>query len=641
MKLFSAASLAFLLSGASILASPDELCDAGPLHNSSTYSSVCNQIARRAVTTSVNFNAQVEVAALKLKLHRDQGFCSTYLSISPYAATATKFGTATATATAIVPGPTLTQLVRVTVAKTALPKVVTRTTLSVVNYMLTATRTLINVAPTTVTVATVTSLTTVEIPTIVGTVTILTPAIGTVIPRAALQTSTTTTPAARTTVSTPSYLLSTLPTVISRACSRIVTFKTTTIIATRTVTNTITNKASTVRATITDQPVVTPTSTRFVPSISTRTVGTVVVPVTKVSLSTVPATATDIQPTTILIPTSTTIYLPSLITETEVQSTTTVTPTSTTTDLPSTVTETEVQSTTTLDSTTTATDLPSTITDTDVQPTTNVNPTSTTTDMPSTTTETDVQPTTTPLPASTTSELPSTITETDVQPTTNVNPTSTTTDLPNTVTETNVEPTTTPVPTSTTTGLPIPTPSLRRGYLRVRKVSDNSVFGLVRAQLNGVLAYTYTSDISGTGALIVTLPDGWMYGRLMDLSTENGDAIYPRIGVVLAGEGTFFTGNQHALLAPVEHADLEKTTNTHAQNRLGNSGNAESQLWTLNQDLSVTATWVRPVSGGSFAQAPAKLFHNAAVDGFAIVNNLDNFVQNHPEAGALAVLEPG
>ncbi|CAD6918756.1 unnamed protein product, partial [Tilletia controversa] len=77
--------------------------------------------------------------------------------------------------------------------------------------------------------------------------------------------------------------------------------------------------------------------------------------------------------------------------------------------------------------------------------------------------------------------------------------------------------------------------------------------------------------------------------------------------------------------------DLEKTTNTHAQNRLGNSGNAESQLWTLNQDLSVTATWVRPVSGGSFAP----------VDGFAIVNNLDNFVQNHPEAGALAVLEPG
>ncbi|CAD6936869.1 unnamed protein product [Tilletia controversa] len=96
--------------------------------------------------------------------------------------------------------------------------------------------------------------------------------------------------------------------------------------------------------------------------------------------------------------------------------------------------------------------------------------------------------------------------------------------------------------------------------------------------------------------------------------------------------------NNHDDGAP-QPADLEKTTNTHAQNRLGNSGNAESQLWTLNQDLSVTATWVRPVSGGSFAQAPAKLFHNAAVDGFAIVNNLDNFVQNHPEAGALAVLK--
>ncbi|CAD6891080.1 unnamed protein product [Tilletia laevis] len=466
------------------MASPDEVRDAERPHSSSTNGSGRDPIAAHPVTSNVNFNAQVEHAALLLKLHKAQEFCSRYLDINPYAATATTFGTATAPTNP--PGKKLPQTVHVTVTKTAPPNIVTQTTLSVVNQALTATRTRIDVVPTTVTVATITSITTVELPTIVDTVTFFTPAIETVIPRAARPTGTPKASAARITVTAPPYLLGTLPTIISRACSRVVAPKTTTITAPRTATDTIINKASALKATITDEPVVTPTSTLFVPSISTRTVGTVVVPVTETSLSTVPATATDIQPTTIFIPTSTTIYLPR------------------------------------------------------------------------------------------------------------------------------------------------PTPSLSRGYLRIRKVSDDSVIGLVGGQLS-VTRYAYSSTpetSEGGGALVVTLPEGWTYGTLMNFKTENGDSTFPQFGGIGGFVGyDFLSEVGYAWLGPVDHADLGAQTKAHILNPQGfDDLPAESQIWILNQDLSVTATWIQPATRGTSAQAvSATVFYREDLNQFGIVNNLDNF----------------
>ncbi|CAD6970395.1 unnamed protein product [Tilletia controversa] len=266
-------------------------------HNSGIYGSGRHQIQGRGVNGNIN----VKVAVIRLKLHKAQAFCSQYLHISPYAATATKF--VTATKTVKVPGLTSTNTARITVTSTAKAATVTSTTLSVVDSVLTTTTTKIAVVPTTVTVDTVTSLSTVEVPTIVGTVTVFTSAAATVIPRDERKKP--------CTVKIPQYLEGARPATISCACSKIVTLKTTTVTATRTATRAITKPASTITATVTKVSVVTPTSTVRVPSISTRIIDTVVVPVTETSLSTVGVTATTVVPTTVLIPSSTTIYLPS------------------------------------------------------------------------------------------------------------------------------------------------------------------------------------------------------------------------------------------------------------------------------------------------------------------------------------------
>ncbi|KAI0628289.1 hypothetical protein C8Q77DRAFT_1076862 [Trametes polyzona] len=176
---------------------------------------------------------------------------------------------------------------------------------------------------------------------------------------------------------------------------------------------------------------------------------------------------------------------------------------------------------------------------------------------------------------------------------------------------------------------PCPLPQTT-GTIRVTETATNNVLGFIGRQANNFGEYGVDGDAAN--ALSVVLRRCESNDTPFDIETVNGLSGFPYLGAVVGFASTddnlsadsfnyvYTAGTSQIPYGPAQNAPNAFSSAS------GTQKNAESAIWTLADDNTLTLNWVN-TDGALYPAADAHLIYVESSQTFALTGNADQFQQ--------------